>query len=679
MADALAMNVLCSLLNNSASPLQQLASQRMPGIRVTASFDVDLPAPTLSISASSVNESDRDPFVQLVDDAIAELAGGVDPDLLDASLSMTKLSLMLTAEDNTLGVNASQSIALYWTNFGSTNFYADYPQVTNSITSDSMTALIQKYLQNNAYRGVSLTVPAPGLAEENAKKLADELAEKKAAMSDEDVQKMVEKAQDFAAWSGAAPDEAIVDQLAIMTVDKLPELLPEGELTDVTEDGTRFITAKADVGDVSQMTVSLDASSVPVDKLCDATIAASLLGKVDTAEHSKEELNVLVQRYLGVLTCSLSQAQAVVAGQPDHYTFDITTLGLGEKAQQGYALVEEVLLHTDFTDIGNLKNQLVQQAYGIRSSLDNDPLTLQMRRTCGMFSDVFAVKAHVTGLDMYARLNELAALADSDPQQLTANLRDALAILLNGYQATVMCVGSDSANTAYVSAAKALLKQIPAVKTTPVDYSAVRLPKRNEALVNNLTVHMNLLVAPTEGYSGKYTPIAALISDRYLVPQLRNVLGAYGAYASFDDTFNILYSYRDPNLASTFRAFADLPEYLRNMELSQDDVDSYIVGSYNNLLPAGGKLSQALQLVNNRFNGVTDEMRLGWMREAKATTAEDVHHTSELVEAMLKNGARSVSGAESTLNEAAELTDVTVRPDETAGDASKENPVTPAA
>ena len=661
MTDTLGAQVLCDLMNNSASPLKQLANERMPGINIECYLDESCPVPVIGFFAPSVNESDRDNFVQLVDDAIAQMAEGIDPDLADATLSTVKLNLMLTLEDETLGVNASQQIALYWASFGSTNFFADYAGVIDELTAERLAALARTYLLDNAYRGVTTTVPAPGQTEANAQKLADELAAKKAAMSDEEIRQLLQKTQDFTAWSGAAPDEELIEKLAIMTVDKLLELLPEGELTDETHDGIRTIAVKADMGALSDVTIALDTSSIPVEQLCDASIAAGLLGNIATAQHSREELNVLIQQRLGLFSCSLNQYTAITEDNPNRYTFEVSTRGLGEKAEQGYQLVEEVLFSTDYTDISNIKNLLSQRADSIRLSLDSEPLGYQMNRAWAMLDDAMAVKNHVSGLNMYARLNELIAMADSDPEQLTARLRDALNLMLNRFRATVMIAGG--ANDEYTPVVKALLQKMPSTETAPVDYSVLRPAKTNEALITSLTVHMNLLAAPTPAYAytGKLTPISALIDDKYMLPRLRNVLGAYGAYSWFSNRISALYTYRDPNLASSFQAFADLPEYLRAVEITQADVDSYIVGSYGRLLPSGGKLSQARQLADNRFQGISDSMYLGWQRDAKSTVPGDVKDTAALIESMLKTGIRSSSGAESTMGEAKGLIDTLIR------------------
>ncbi|MEG2951556.1 MAG: hypothetical protein RR946_12730, partial [Clostridia bacterium] len=76
---------------------------------------------------------------------------------------------------------------------GSTDYYNVYQQVVNEITLADLMGLMQKNLVDNTYRGVTVTKPVAGLAEENAAKLAEELAQKKAAMSEAEIQAMVQK------------------------------------------------------------------------------------------------------------------------------------------------------------------------------------------------------------------------------------------------------------------------------------------------------------------------------------------------------------------------------------------------------------------------------------------------------------------------------------------------------
>ncbi|MEG0864426.1 MAG: insulinase family protein [Clostridia bacterium] len=661
MRDSLNMDMLASVLNSEASPIMRLVKERLPHIAMSCAVSCDTPAPMITFTANAANEGDRDAFVKAVDDGIAEIMGkGISQEDLDAPISSAKLKLMLTAEDSNLGISASQIIANYWACFGSTDFYNVYQQVVNEITLADLMGLMQKNLVDNTYRGVTVTKPVAGLAEENAAKLAEELAQKKAAMSEAEIQAMVQKSADFAAWSGAPANMDIVSRFLNMSIDKLPEALPEFDIQDEAAEGVRYLTTVTDVSDVAAIAMHLDVSAISPEKIKDVNTYIALLGYIGTDKHSREELETLLARYLPEHSFQLSAQESYSEDVPDPYTFAISATNLTENAQKGFELIEEMLFHTDLTQMTDIRSLLNQFLYGIRSSMD-DPLSEQVTRCRAVTSDAYAFNNCLGGMTLYPYYQELIALAEDDPAALTARLESARELLLNGANAAVLCAGSADGVEAYTKEAKAFFKKLPQIQKEPVSYADEKLTMTSEALVNNSTVHINILMAPTAGYTGKNVPIGALIGDRYMMPQLRNKMGAYGAFSIFNRTEDLLSTYRDPNLTNTFAVFEALPEYLRTMELTQKDVDNYIVGSYGELLPSGGKLTQAMNALDHQRMGLSRETQLRWLQEAKATTVEDVRAMADRIEALLKNGVRSTSGAESIIEAHRELFDSVVK------------------
>lgn len=664
MEDALGLMLLCDVLNKDSSPVMRLMDERLPNVEASCTLDVDCPSPVLSFDITAANEEDRDTFVQAVDEGLAQiLRDGLSQDDLAAALAGSKLSLMLTAEDSTLGVDAGTTISLFWMAFDSVDYYNAYERMVDTATADGLTALLKKYLTDNAYRCVCVTKPAAGLAEKNAQDLADELARKKAAMSDTEIQELAEQSKSFMEWSASPADAEILKKLVNMTVEKLPEILPAAQVKDDTADGVRYITSEADVGGVAQTTLALDASLIPVDKLMDANMYLSLMGYLGTEQYGKEELDTLITRYLGVLACSMSAQTSYDAQASNVYSASVTTLGLTENAEKGKELLQEILLHTDLTQVKDIKNLLTQSLYGMRMGLDS-PLSAQRNRCAATGSVADAFNVYLDSINAYGYVKELIALADSDPAALTARLESGRDALLHRNNAVVLCAGSKEAVEAYTKTAGELLALLPETDAQPGDFSSLLLNMTSEAIVNNSTVHMNVVMTPSAEYTGKEIVLSALVGDKYLMPQLRNALGAYGAYASFNKFSDTLFTYRDPNFEKTYEIFAALPEYLRSADISQKDVDNYIIGSYSNLLTIQGKLSQALTAANYHWLGLTNETRLGWMKAAKATTVEDVRALADRVENLVNNGVRSTSGVESFVTEHKDLFDSVIKLDE---------------
>lgn len=678
--DTLAMAVLIDAITGESSPLMKVLRQKLPHAQINGVFQFDCPsAPFFAISYDNANPEDKDAFVAAVEEGFAALAAqGIPAQEIDAALAANKLALLTATEDPDLGVNASTKIALVWTYFDAVDYYPTYAQVIDDMTPQSADALIQKYITGNLHRAVSVTKPVAGLAEANAAALRQELAEKKNALSPEEIDALVQRSAEFVEWSNVPVSEEILSPLVNMRVEDLPEELRHYDITEEIRDGVRYLSAAVELDDVFAGEVLLDGSTLPIERLQDVQIFLSLIGDLDTAFHSKEELSTLLGRYLNGLSATLT-ARTGFGGADGLYAAKISWMGLGSDAGTAMALLEEILFETDFSDTDTIKNLLTRRSDSFSAELDESPLSVQIRRLNATNNDYSAYIEHVNDYALYAHERELIALADADPAALAARLKAAGDLLLNKADAIVACAGSQDAIDAYKAALAGVFANMPNRQREKVDYSSLRLPKRNEGIVNNSTVNMNILYSDYTGYSGKDIVATSLIDDNYLIPILLNTLGAYGAYSQLVNRCSYLYTYRDPNLAGSYEIFAALPQYLRTADLTQEMVDSYVIGSYSGLSRPAGLLSGALSTIENHLVGLFEETELEWMRQAKATTVADIASYADTWEKLIESSVRSSSGSESTLLAASDLFDVLIYPDGTVKGLAPSRSLQPAA
>ncbi|MDD3336364.1 MAG: insulinase family protein [Eubacteriales bacterium] len=653
LEDYLSLNLLSSLLWQESSPLMQALREALPQASISMGVNIDLPVPTFSIVASGVNESDRDLFVKTVDDSLAQIAGdGISQTDLDALLSAAKLELLLVGEDQNLGVNASQAISLFWTYFGRTDYYPAFEAAIDKADTQQMLDTLNRWVLGNTYRAVAVTRPAAGLAEQNAAKLEEELAQVKADMTDEEIADRVQQTADFAEWSAAAPDAELMAQVVVTTPDTLPVELVHYDVTDEEQDGVRYVTSEAQVTGVGTLRLMLDGSTIPVEQLQDVELYLNLLGSVDTDEHSKEELSSLILRYTSGFGAGLNAQNSYVEGATPLYTAMLSCNVLREDVPAAAALLRELILRSDFTDTDTIRQYIVRENSYFEQTLDEDVLSVQLLRASAALDSVSAYSAQLSGFDFYEYMTSMLTLDDA---ALTARLEAARDFVLSRTGAIVACAGDKDTIAAIRTELGALLAELPATEREPVDYSVLCKDIQWDAVTVNSTVQMNVIVGASDGFTGKDVVLTALMDDTYLLPQLRSALGAYGAYSSLEPFGQLLYSYRDPNLVGTFEVFEALPEYLRTADITKDMVNTYIVGSYTSLSRPQGALSGAITAVNNSLIGLTEEIRLRWMEEARQTTVDDVRALADRIQNLVDNGVRSTSATASTIEKNKEL------------------------
>jgi Zn-dependent M16 (insulinase) family peptidase len=157
-------------------------------------------------------------------------------------------------------------------------------------------------------------------------------------------------------------------------------------------------------------------------------------------------------------------------------------------------------------------------------------------------------------------------------------------------------------------------------ETAPAKSEALLIPSR----VNYVGRAINLF---DNGYKmdGSSLVITKYLRTAWLWEKVRVQGGAYGAICGFDPNCGVLAfaSYRDPNLAGTLEAYGQTADFLKNLQLDEDELTRALIGAIGGidtyLLPDARGYSDMARWLT----GQTDEKRQQRRDEVLSTTAED--------------------------------------------------------
>ena len=190
----------------------------------------------------------------------------------------------------------------------------------------------------------------------------------------------------------------------------------------------------------------------------------------------------------------------------------------------------------------------------------------------------------------------------------------------------------------------------------------------SEALVVDSSVQFNGVVSSFEqaglaDYSADQDAVAALITDDYLYPMLRDQYGVYSVFHGFvEDGGPYIITYRDPNVAESFAVMDGLADYVQELEMDQETLDGYILSAYNAYAKPEGELSGAVSAILSRLTGEPADLKLQHMRELKALTPEALQDYASAYAALLQNGIRFTAGGAGAVAANAELYEATLNP-----------------
>ena len=667
--DLIGMEALCYMLTHESSPLTVAVRQTLPSATLSASVDITYDTAFLCLSLTGVNAGDEQTFRLLVDEYFADLAeDGPQDELCQAVLSQLRYSTLTMGEASDLGVNLSVGLASQWAAGRGLNYFNDYLQGIKSMEAQGAPYFAQlagRYLtQDNPSRALTVTSPVPGGTEAQDEALSQQLAQVKAGLSQEEIAALVEDTKALAQWSAEAVPQEIADKLQAVTAASLPEEVTRYDISEVQEDGARRLSAVTDVDDIGITVLMLDSSFVAAEDLPYLNLMASLTGILGTNQYDRTQVSQKLWQQIS--NFSLQPQALKINGEEPSPVFLVQWLSLMDRYEDNLDLVDEVLFATDFSDTDTILRYVQSGLASLRQALSTGAISYQQMRTIATGDARYAYLTQMSGIDYLEFLTEVEQQLREQPQVVTDKLRDIQQGLRNRRGAITLFAGSQADVKQADEALKAYLQELPDNPVTPADLSGIQLPSDREAVMVDSTVQFNMLYAPLEKLNiqedGRLKPVCALLNDLYLIPELRQKLGVYSILCNAGEQGLFLQTYRDPGLADSFQVFEGAGDFLRGLNLTQEEIDPYILSSYSSLAMPKGALNGALSAMVERLSGDGPEKTLEQMRQMKALSPSDMSEMADLFDKLNQVGARSTWGGQAAIAKSVDLFDAILSP-----------------
>jgi Zn-dependent M16 (insulinase) family peptidase len=186
---------------------------------------------------------------------------------------------------------------------------------------------------------------------------------------------------------------------------------------------------------------------------------------------------------------------------------------------------------------------------------------------------------------------------------------------------------------------------------TPMATWTADFPHSSEGLT--MPAHVNYVGKGANLYDLGYELHASMfvISNyvrlTHLWEKVRAQGGAYGAFFSFDQqsgTLNLV-SYRDPNLEKTLAAFDKTADFLRNLDLSEDELVKGIISVIGGIDAPQLPDAKGYTSMIRHLTGITDEYRQHLRNEVLDTGATDFTSLAEVMDKWVESGHVVVLGS----------------------------------
>jgi len=665
----LALSVLShALLHTPASPLRKALLDSGLGEDVLGGGFVGyLRQMSFSVGLKGFPRDKADQVQRFILDALAEIVDtGLDSAMVEASMNTIEFRLR---EYNTGGFPKGLAIMVnalaLWINDGDPIDYIAFegPLATlkENLANDSryFEGLIQQYLLDNAHRVTVMLEPDVALQQHQETEEAAKLAAIKANMTDAELEQVIKNTQTLIEAQGTPdpPDVlATVPTLHLDDIDKKNKSIPREA---IQENGYTTLYHDLFTSNIVYLEVGFNLHGLPEELLPYIGLFSDALLEIGTA---KEDYVKLSQR-IGQKTGGL-RAYPMISAQHHSAECAAWLFVRGKSMVNQFStmldIIKEVLLTVKFDNQERFKQMVLEEKAQQEASLVPSGHRFVGSRLQANFSETGWVGEQTGGINYLFFLRQLIKEVENNWPEVLAKLERIRTIVINR-NAAICNVTLDHSNWQTLQPIlNRFMADLPAQSYTPVTWTQ-KADFGNEGLaapgsqVNYVGKASNIYKLGYQ-FHGSISVISNYIRTSYLWERVRVQGGAYGAFCSFDrntGVYNFL-SYRDPNLLKTLTNYNQIADYLKQIDLNEDQLTKSIIGVIGSLdtyrLPdAKGYTSLIRHLLN-----YSDEMHQQYREQILTTTAQHFKDFAEILAETNHNNIVGMLGSPDALKAANE-------------------------
>lgn len=643
------------LLETNASPLKMALLEAGICEETEGWFDSSIYEMTFNIVAKNADAERTDEFIRCIDTECTRLVKeGIPAELLAGALR--KYEFLLKEED----YGSTPKGLIYCSRLMKRWLHGEEPlaglrqlELIEQLKQESKNRYFEKlieavFLQNEEKTYVVFS-PEKGKHAKEAEIWEAELKARKAAMTEADIamiQKEAEKLERFQKAEESAEVQAQIPLLEISEIDKTPHL--QEVRTETLGERTPVLYTPLESNGIVYMRLLFDSQRVPQELLPYAGLLTEVLKKLDTEKYSFTELPTVLNQTFGALSFHNTSYNETA----EKYRTFLTVKAklLREDLKEALVVLQEILFHTDFDNLENLK-KIVKS-----TKIKGESMLLNQSHYFGIFysgSNLFPglqIDDLTSGIRYYHFLCEVDTLLETDAASVIEKLKKVAGYIFCK-ENLELSVGCEKADFDMVKKHLHTFAEIlPAADADAVYYDFALAPEKAAfTSAGNVVYNITAQDFLKEGisYHGSFQVLQTIINLEYLWNLVRVQGGAYGCSCHFQrNGFMYFFSYRDPNVKATYDIYASLAERIAAIEASKRELTKYILGTINRLDQPKTNMDKLDAVTQKYYKGITDEDLKQERLEILQTTIQDIRNAQNLLRCIRNQNLCSIGDEE---------------------------------
>lgn len=653
-----------TLINAPGAPLKQALIDAGIGQDILGGYDSGILQPYFSVIAKNANPEQKGEFLAVVKGTLRKLADqGIDKKSLLAGLNYYEFRYREADYGSApKGLMYGLWCMDSWLYGGAPTLHLEYQKtfdfLKKAVEEGYFETLIRKYLLDNPHEAVIMVSPRMNQTAEEDKKLAEKLREYKSSLSREELEELSAQTKALKEYQDQPSSQEALEKIPMLQREDIAAKGDEFSYEVKMEDGVKVVHSNLFTSGIGYLKVLFNTDKIPQEDLPYVGLLKSVLGYVDTENHSYSDLTSEIYLNSGGVNFAVSAFQD--AARPEKFTgfFTASVKVLYEKLGFAFSMLTEILTRSKLEDEKRLGEILDETRSRARMKMEDASHGAAVGRASSYYSPAGAYNDIIGGIGYYQFLEKTSDRYGSDPayrKQLMDKLKETVSRLFTSDNIMVGYTADQEGYGRLPVELKSFKSSLPAGSGSK--YGFTFQPEiRNEGFrtasqVNYVARCGTFAGKAADGrkliYTGALRVLKVIMNYEYLWMNLRVKGGAYGCMSSFGRSGEgCLVSYRDPNLAATNRIYEGIPEYLKNFSIDDRDMTKYVIGTMSEVdapLTPSVKGSRNLMAY---LSGITDDIIQREREQILGVTQEDIRALSDVVKAVLDTGALCVIGNE---------------------------------
>lgn len=627
------------------------------GTDISSFYEADVKQPYFSIVAKNAEGEQREAFVSIIEETLKSLSeDGVEKKALRAALNHDEFKYR-EADYGSYPKGLMYGLQMFETwlyddkkPFDYLELGETYKTLKKEVDSSFYEEMIRIRLLKNTHKSVVVVRPVKGLTGKRDKALAKKLAAKKAAMTQEEIARIVEETEALAAYQEAPDREEDLKKIPLLAREDIGKKARPYCNEELHAGDTALLYHDIYTNGIGYLRFLFDLRQVPEELFPYVGLLQVMLGLVDTEKRSYSELYNEIHLQTGGIVPAVNVYTNADDLSKYKLTFELKVKTLYENLPKAFELAGEILTKSVYTDAKRLFELVAENRSAKQAQMMDAGHSLAAGQALSYLSKQAYLMDQVNGLAFYRLLEGLEKDFEGKKEELSDNMERLVRYIFRPENLMVDF-------TAERNGLEGLEKLIEGLKAKLYRESVEGKPyvprpvKKNEGLMSSAQIQYVCRAGNYAdkglSYTGALRVLKVVMSYEYLWMQVRVKGGAYGCMCQFGKTGESYFvSYRDPNLEKTIEVYEKAADFVAGFDADERTMTQYIIGAVSALdMPltpaAWGTYSLAGYMTGLAFEKVQKERD-----ELLSADAETIRKLAAHIRAFMEDDCLCVVGNE---------------------------------